>query len=74
AIGSASAVLVGFFVGVVVDRVRRKPLLIFTDLGRAFLAALIPTAAFFGVLQIEYLYVITFFTGALSITSLVAEI
>ncbi len=72
AISSASAVLVGFFVGVVVDRVRRKPLLIFTDLGRAILAALIPTAAFFGVLQIEYLYIIAFFTGALNITSLVA--
>jgi len=69
AIGSASAVLVGFFVGVIVDRVSRKPLLIFTDLGRAFLAALIPIAAFFGVLRIEYLYVISFFTGALNITS-----
>ncbi len=72
AVGSASAVLVGFFVGVVVDRMRRKPLLIFTDLGRALLAALIPTAAFLGVLRIEYLYIIAFFTGALNITSLVA--
>jgi MFS family permease len=71
-VGSASAVLVGFFIGVVVDRVSRKSLLIFTDLGRAFLAALIAIAAFFGVLQIEYLYVITFFAGAMNITSEVA--
>ena len=72
AVGSASAFFVGFFVGVVVDRVSRKPLLIFTDLGRAFLAVLIPVAAFFGILRIEYLYVITFFSGALNITSEVA--
>ena len=72
ATGSASAFLVGFFAGVVVDRVRRKPLLIFSDLGRAFLAALIPIAAFSGVLRIEHLYIVAFFTGALSITSEIA--
>ena len=72
AVGSASAFLVGFFVGVIVDRVSRKPLLIFADLGRAFLALLIPIAAFFGILRIELLYVITFFSGALNITAEVA--
>lgn len=72
AVGSASAFLVGFFIGVVVDRVSRKPLLIFSDLGRAVLAALIPVFAFFGVLRIEHLYIITFFAGALNITSEVA--
>ena len=70
--GAASAALAGFFVGVVVDRLNRKRILIFTDFGRAFLAALIPLAAFSGVLRIEYLYVISFFTGALNITSEVA--
>src|ERR1044072_64834 len=72
AVGSASAVLVGFFAGVAVDRFRRKPLLISTDLGRAFLCVLIPAFAFLGVLRIEYLYVISFFAGALNITSEVA--
>ncbi|HSK73413.1 MAG TPA: MFS transporter [Pyrinomonadaceae bacterium] len=72
ATGSASAVLVGFFAGVIVDRVSRKPLLIFTDLGRAFLASLIPVAAFLGVLRIEHLFIISFFAGALNITSEVA--
>jgi MFS family permease len=72
AIGTASAVLVGFFVGVIVDRMSHKRLLIVTDFGRAFLSALIPIAAFFSVLQIEHLYVISFFTGALAITSEVA--
>ncbi|HEY0428090.1 MAG TPA: MFS transporter [Pyrinomonadaceae bacterium] len=72
AVGSAAAVLVGFFTGVVVDRVARKPLLVSADLGRALLAALIPLFAFLGVLRIEHLYVISFFTGALNITSEVA--
>jgi MFS family permease len=69
AISSAAAVIVGFFVGVLVDRVSRKALLIFADLGLAFLATLIAATAYFGVLRIEYLYVIQFFTSALSITS-----
>lgn len=72
AAASASAVLVGFFAGVIVDRAARKPLLITTDLGRAFLALLIPIFAFLGILRIEYLYVISFFAGALNITSEVA--
>lgn len=69
AVGSASAVLVGFFIGVFVDRMRRKPLLIFSDLGLAALAALISATALLGVLRIEYLYIIQIFTGALSIVS-----
>ncbi len=72
AVGSASAFFVGIFVGVIVDRVSRKPLLIFSNLGRALLAALIPIAAFFGVLRIEHLYIIAFFSGALNITSEIA--
>ena len=72
ALGSASAFIAGFFVGAMADRISRKPLLIFADVGRAILAALIPLAAFSGVLRIEHLYVITFFAGALNITSEVA--
>ncbi|HEY0461902.1 MAG TPA: MFS transporter [Pyrinomonadaceae bacterium] len=73
AVGGASAVAVGLFVGVIADRVRRKPLLITADLGRAFLAITIPTAAFFGILCIEQLYVVQFLAGALGVLSLVAE-
>lgn len=69
AISSASAVLVGFFIGVFVDRMRRKPLLIFSDLGLAVSSALIFITAFLGILKIEYLFVIQFFIGALSIVS-----
>ena len=70
--GMAAAALVGLFAGVIADRVRRKPLLITADLGRALLASSIPLAAFFGVLRIEQLYLVAFFSGALSILSMVA--
>ena len=72
AAGGAAAVAVGLFAGVIVDRVKRKPLLIASDLGRALLAVTIPAAAFFGVLRIEQLYVVAFLAGALNILSLVA--
>jgi MFS family permease len=72
ATGGASAFIVGLFVGAIADRVRRKPLLIASDLGRALLAVTIPIAAFFGVLRIEQLYVVAFLTGALNILWLVA--
>lgn len=72
AAGGASAVVVGLFAGVIADRFPRKPLLIAADLGRAFLAATIPLAAFLGVLRIEQLYVVAFLTGAFSIFADVA--
>lgn len=72
ACGLAAAVLVGFFAGVVVDRLDRRSLLMATDLGRALLCLLIPILAFLAVLRIEHLYVISFFTGALGIASEVA--
>lgn len=71
-VGSASAVIVGFFIGAIADRISCKPLLIAADLGLAFLAVLIALTAYFGILRIEYLYIIQFFTGAFGITSEVA--
>ena len=65
AVASASAVLVGLFAGVTVDRMSRRPLLIGTDLGRALLAATIPLAAVLGVLHIGQLYIVRFLFGAL---------
>jgi len=72
AVASASAALVGLFAGVTVDRMRRRPLLIGTDLGRALLAATIPLAAALGVLHIGQLYIVRFLFGALSMISEVA--
>jgi MFS family permease len=69
AVASASAALVGLFAGVIVDRMRRRPLLIGTDLGRGLLAATIPVAFALGVLHIGQLYIVRFLFGALSILS-----
>jgi len=73
AVASASAALVGLFAGVIVDRVRRRPLLIGADLGRGLLAATIPVAYALGVLHIGHLYLVRFLFGALSILSEVAH-
>jgi MFS family permease len=45
AAGGAPILLVGLFAGVWVDRVRRRPVMIATDLGRAALLLMIPVAA-----------------------------
>ena len=53
--------------GVYVDRVRRRPLLIGADLGRVLLLAMIPLASLLGMLRIELLYVVTFLVGVLTV-------
>jgi MFS family permease len=57
----------GLFVGVGVDRVRRRPVLIISDLLRGVLLAWVPVAAILGVLTIEHLYVVAFAVGTLSV-------
>ena len=63
--GSLAVLLVGFFAGAWVDRLRRLPLLIWTDAIRAVLLFSIPAAYLAGVLRIEYLYVVVFLEGSL---------
>lgn len=67
ATGSAAAVIAGPFAGVLADRLRRRPVLIATDLGAALLALSIPLAAASGVLSFGHLYVVQFLSGALFI-------
>ena len=43
-----AGLVVGLFAGALVDRVRRRPILIWADLGRAVLLGTIPIAAIFG--------------------------
>jgi MFS family permease len=67
AAGSAPVLLVGLFAGVWVDRVRRLPVMIAADLGRAALLLIIPLAAVTGALRIEILYTVLLLTGALTV-------
>src|SRR5512140_3782050 len=60
---SLSVLLVGFFAGAWVDRLRRRPLLIGADAIRAVLLFSIPAAYLAGVLRIEQLYVVVFVEG-----------
>ena len=53
--------------GVWVDRLRRRPILILSDLGRAGALASIPIAYGLDVLSIEQLYVVGFLTGTLTV-------
>jgi MFS family permease len=67
AVQYAPFLLFGLFVGVWVDRLRRRPILIAANLGRGLLLGLIPVAALLGVLRIDQLYVLGFLTGALTV-------
>lgn len=62
----APGLLSGLAAGVWVDRLRRRPIMIAADLGRALLLVSIPLAAWWGVLRIEHLYVVAFLAGILT--------
>lgn len=64
---SLPALVVGLFVGVWVDRLRRRPLLIAADIGRALLLLGVPIAVILDVLTIEHLYVTAFLIGFLTL-------
>ncbi len=59
-------ILLGLFAGVWVDRLRRRPLMIWADVGRALLLVSIPLAALFGLLRMEQLWVVVFAAGLLT--------
>jgi MFS family permease len=59
--------LIGLFAGVWVDRLRRRPVLIAADVGRALLLLTIPLASVLGVLTIELLCAVALLVGALSV-------
>lgn len=63
----APFLLFGLVAGVWIDRWKRRPILITTEIGRLVLLALVPIAAWWGLLRIEYLYVISFSIGLLTV-------
>jgi MFS family permease len=62
------AFLAGPFVGVWVDRLRRRPIMIAADVGRFALLGTIPLAHVFDALTMEQLYGVAFFVGILTIS------
>ena len=73
AAGQAPFVLVSLPAGVWVDRVRRRPLLIATDVGAALLLLSVPAAAVFGRLHLAQLGLVAFGVGALAVVGEVAH-
>jgi MFS family permease len=69
-LAAASAVPVvglGLVAGAWVDRLRRRPVMIWADAGRALLLASIPAAAALGRLRIEHLFLVAALVGVLTI-------
>lgn len=62
------AFLAGPFVGVWVDRLRRRPIMIAADVGRFALLGTIPLAHVFDTLTMEQLYAVAFFVGILTVS------
>lgn len=67
ALGGLPVLVFGILAGVWVDRLRRKPVMMIADLGRAILLGLIPLCAVLGVLRIELLYVLIVLAGLLGV-------
>lgn len=63
----APGLALGLFAGVWVDRLRRRPILIAADVGRALALGAVPVAALLGALHIEQLYAVALLTSALTV-------
>jgi MFS family permease len=63
------AALVGLFAGVWADRLRRRPILIGTDLGSAALLLSLPAALALGMLRMPLVYAVAFMVAALGVFS-----
>lgn len=74
AASTAPFLVIGLFVGVWVDRVRRTPLLISADLARAALLAVIPAAWIAGWLSMGLLYAVALGAGSLTVIFEVAAL
>jgi MFS family permease len=67
AAGTASFLLVGLPAGAWVDRMRRRPVMIMSDVGRVVALGSIPVAYWLGVLSLVQLYVVVFIAGTFTV-------
>jgi len=73
ALGSIAVLVFGLAAGVWIDRLRRRPVLIAADLGRAALLASIPAAALAGRLTMAQLYAVAALAGVMTVFFHVAD-
>lgn len=77
ALGVASSLpnlFFGLLAGVWVDRVRRRPILVGADIGRALLLGTIPVAALLGSLTFAHLYAVAFASASLGLFFTIASV
>lgn len=72
AAGTASFIVFGLAAGVIVDRSRRRTVLIVTSLASAFVVGSVPLAQLLGTLRMEQLYAVEFLAGSLALVDQVA--
>lgn len=72
--GQLPDLLFGLIAGAWVDRVRRRPILVGTDLGRALLLAVIPAAVFLDALSMPLLWLVAFGSAALTLFFTLASV
>jgi MFS family permease len=65
--GGGAILVFGLFAGAWADRLRRRPILIFADLGRAIILGTIPLAALLHRLTMAHLYLAAAATGVLTV-------
>ena len=73
AVGSLPVLVFGLLAGVWVDRLRRRPVMVAADLGRAALVGTVPLAYLLGWLRMEHLYIVAFLAGTLTVFFDVAD-
>ncbi|MGE5098208.1 MAG: MFS transporter [Betaproteobacteria bacterium] len=59
--------ILGLFAGVIVDRAKKLPLIVATDIGRGLALLAVPACAWAGVLNMAILYVVGFMIGAMTV-------
>ncbi len=67
AAGTLPNLLFGLYIGVWVDRLQRRPIMIAADFGRAALLLLIPIASVLDVLSLPLLLIVSFAVGTLTV-------
>src|ERR1022692_4682182 len=65
--GAAAILLFGLFAGAWADRLRRRPILIWADLGRAAVLGTVPAVVAFGRLTMGHLYVVAAASAVLTV-------